>query len=129
MKLTLKEIAQKIDGEILGDETLEIYGVSSFYDAQPYDITFASDPKFLKSLDKTRASAVIVPEYFTYNAEINNLPASNQFDGEVKNSFPLALIKTQNPKRKFFGFYLYFIRQKSRLKPLLRRVLLAVISC
>lgn len=116
MKLTLKEIAQKIDGEILGDETLEIYGVSSFYDAQPYDITFASDPKFLKSLDKTRASAVIVPEYFTYNAEINNLPASNQFDGEVKNSFPLALIKTQNPKRKFFRILSLFHPPKEPAK-------------
>lgn len=101
MKLTLKEIAQKIDGSIIGDETLEICGVSSFYDAQLYDITFASDPKFLKSLDKTRAGAVIVPEDFVCGEE---------------SSFKASLIKTQNPKRKFFRILPLFFPPKEPSK-------------
>jgi len=85
MKLTLKEIAQKIDGKVIGDEALEIYGVSSFDDAESGDITFASDAKFLKNLHNTRAGAVIVPDDF----------------GDIVSVYP-SLIKTLNPKRKFF---------------------------
>ncbi|MBF0389638.1 MAG: UDP-3-O-(3-hydroxymyristoyl)glucosamine N-acyltransferase [Desulfamplus sp.] len=89
MKLTLKEIASKIDGTVVGDETLEIYGVSSFYDAQLQDITFASDPKFLKALNQTRAGAAIVPE---------------DFDDSLleESKVVLPIIKTKNPKRQFF---------------------------
>lgn len=84
MKLTLREIAQKIDGKVIGDETLEIHGVSSFSDAQSGEITFASDSKFLKLLHSTRAGAVIVPEEF-----------------DTSENF-VSFIKTRNPKRKFF---------------------------
>jgi len=91
MKITLKEIAQKIDGKVIGDETLDIYGVSSFSDAVDGEITFASDVKFLKALHTTRAGAVIVPEDFDDSATI--VPSSARF---------VPLIKTRNPKRKFF---------------------------
>ncbi len=103
MKLTLKEIAQRIDGKVIGDETCEIYGVSSFYDAQPEDITFASEPKFLKSLDQTRAGAVIIPENF--------------FSDELcKDNLKVGFIKTQNPKRKFFRLINIFHPTKESTK-------------
>ncbi|WP_186441227.1 UDP-3-O-(3-hydroxymyristoyl)glucosamine N-acyltransferase [Desulfamplus magnetovallimortis] len=61
MKLSLKDIALAIDGEIIGDSSLEIHGVASFEDAGPGEITFASDSKFLKRLHSSRAGAVVVP--------------------------------------------------------------------
>ncbi|MBF0378609.1 MAG: UDP-3-O-(3-hydroxymyristoyl)glucosamine N-acyltransferase [Desulfamplus sp.] len=106
MKLTLKEIAHKIDGKVIGDETLEIFGVSSFYDAKKGEITFASDPKFLKALDRTCAGAVIVPDDFDimlpeeFYGKKDNDNKALEFDKKI--IFPLSLIKTQNPKRKFF---------------------------
>lgn len=101
MKLTLKEIAQKIDGEVIGDETLDIYGVSSFYDAQAEEITFASDVKFLKALHQTRAGAVIVPENF--DDAVRTKTGGMEIDSVCLKPLPKpSLIKTNNPKRKFF---------------------------
>lgn len=108
MKLTLKEIAQKIDGKVVGDETLEIFGVSSFYDAQPKDIIFASDPKFLKALYQSRAGAAIVPEDFDDKQMVHVVKAASAGSSVVmgaeyvKNATTVSLIKTNNPKRKFF---------------------------
>ncbi|MBF0573540.1 MAG: UDP-3-O-(3-hydroxymyristoyl)glucosamine N-acyltransferase [Desulfamplus sp.] len=95
-----------MDGKVIGDETLEIFGVSSFYEAKKGEITFASDPKFLKALDRTCAGAVIVPEDFDIllSEEFANKKDSDtqalRFDKKILLS--LSLIKTKNPKRKFF---------------------------
>jgi len=59
--LTLKEIADKTGAEIVGDPEKTITGVSSFEDADSGELTFASDPKFLKRMDQTRAGAIFVP--------------------------------------------------------------------
>ncbi|MBF0204454.1 MAG: UDP-3-O-(3-hydroxymyristoyl)glucosamine N-acyltransferase [Desulfamplus sp.] len=136
MKLTLREIAQKIDGKVIGDETLEIYGVSSFYDAGENDITFASDAKFLKALHKTNAKAIIVPEdfnekypeYFDINLDTDEKSSKYldiNLDTDEKSSEyldinlntmsskkSLSLIKTQNPKRKFFRILTIFYPTK-----------------
>jgi UDP-3-O-[3-hydroxymyristoyl] glucosamine N-acyltransferase len=61
MKKTLSEIAQLIDGRILGDSEIEISGVNNIDDAIATEITFAVPPH----LDKAAAclaGAVIVPE-------------------------------------------------------------------
>ncbi|MBF0412239.1 MAG: UDP-3-O-(3-hydroxymyristoyl)glucosamine N-acyltransferase [Desulfamplus sp.] len=120
MKITLKEIALKIDGEVIGDETLEIYGVSSFYDAQPSDITFASDAKFLKVLDQTRAGAVIVPENFISDDRVseNGVLSEYNVSGSASKSCAckVALIKAKNPKRKFFRILSLFHPPKQPIK-------------
>ncbi|MBF0258109.1 MAG: UDP-3-O-(3-hydroxymyristoyl)glucosamine N-acyltransferase [Desulfamplus sp.] len=114
LKLTLKEIAQKIDGKVIGDETLEVHGVSSFYDAGSDEITFASDGKFLKALNKTKACAVIVPEdfeYETYYQEVGNQEEAiceTAQESGTNSSFAVSLIKTRNPKRKFFRILAFF---------------------
>lgn len=125
MKLTLKEIAQKIDGRVIGDETLEISGVSSFYDASVEEITFASDLKFLKKLHTTRAGAAIVPEDFD---EADYFSAGRPEDGvpdgspeppasvTLSSKYHLALIKTKNPKGKFFRILAIFHPPKVPLK-------------
>lgn len=59
MRKTLKEIADFIGGEIAGDSQMVITGVSGIEDAQEGDITFLANPKYLKFLDKTKASAII----------------------------------------------------------------------
>ena len=58
---TLKEIADQVDGEVIGDETIEIKGVAAFNDAILSELTFASDAKFLRQLDQCHAGAVMVP--------------------------------------------------------------------
>ena len=70
MELSVKEIAKIINAEIFGDNSLLIKGVSSFEDSKVYDITFASDLKFLNKLEKTGAGAVIVPSSHGIDTEI-----------------------------------------------------------
>ena len=58
----IKEIAKLIDGEIFGDDSLEIVKLSPFFQSKKKDLTFASDEKMLKKINEIEAGVVIVPE-------------------------------------------------------------------
>lgn len=60
MPLTLKELAQKIGAELTGDASLEICSASTLEEAGPGQVTFLANPKYLKHLETTKASAAIV---------------------------------------------------------------------
>ena len=60
MKKTLKELAEWVDGTVIGEGEVEISGVASIEEAEPGEITFIANPKYLSRLSDTRASAVIV---------------------------------------------------------------------
>ena len=49
MKKTLREIADWIDGSILGDETIIIDGITGIDEAGPSDLTFAVPPHLEKA--------------------------------------------------------------------------------
>lgn len=59
MHKTLKEIADFIGGEIIGDSQVTITGVSGIEEARLGDITFLANPKYISFLEKTNASAII----------------------------------------------------------------------
>jgi UDP-3-O-[3-hydroxymyristoyl] glucosamine N-acyltransferase len=65
MTITLREIAQLIDGRLEGDGTLAITGAAILRDAQAGDITLADHPKLAPQLAASRASAAIVSRAFT----------------------------------------------------------------
>jgi len=58
----LKEIATILDGKLIGDSELKIKGVAGISDAKEGYITFATDKKWLKTLDNCNASAFILKE-------------------------------------------------------------------
>jgi UDP-3-O-[3-hydroxymyristoyl] glucosamine N-acyltransferase len=60
--MKLKDIANLIDGEIIGDGELDITGAAGISDAKEGDITFLSTQKLLEGLKNSRASAVIIKE-------------------------------------------------------------------
>lgn len=60
MKKTVKEIAEILNGEVLGDDSVIISGVSGLKEAKEGEITFVANPKYLSLLSKTNASAVIM---------------------------------------------------------------------
>ena len=60
MKKTLKELAEWVDGTVIGEGDVEISGVAPIEEAQPGEITFIANPKYLSKLNETGASAVIV---------------------------------------------------------------------
>ncbi len=60
MKKTINEIASYLGGEVCGDGSTEISGVAGIEEAKPGDLSFVANPKYLKLLQTTRASAVVV---------------------------------------------------------------------
>ncbi|MBI4972519.1 MAG: UDP-3-O-(3-hydroxymyristoyl)glucosamine N-acyltransferase [Candidatus Omnitrophica bacterium] len=59
VRKTLKEIAEIIDGEVVGDSGIVITGISGIKEAGAGDITFLANPKYSAFIEKTNASAII----------------------------------------------------------------------
>ncbi len=56
----LKQLAELVGGDVIGDADLDICRVAPIDQAQSGDITFVSNPKYLGMLSACKASAVIV---------------------------------------------------------------------
>ncbi len=65
MKKRLKELAQWVDGIVVGDGETEISGVAAIEDARMGEIAFIASPKYLPKLKETNASAIIVSKEVT----------------------------------------------------------------
>jgi UDP-3-O-[3-hydroxymyristoyl] glucosamine N-acyltransferase len=65
--MKIREIAAKVQGEVVGDEDLEITGISGIDDAEAGEITYITSERFLNALNAGEASAVLVTEH---NAKI-----------------------------------------------------------
>lgn len=63
--MTLSELAALVGGQVAPDATKhEISGLASLDDAGPGDLSFYGNPKYLRALRKSRATAVLVPQDF-----------------------------------------------------------------
>ena len=60
MEKTLKELADYLGGEVIGDENIKIKGVMTIDEAREGYITFVSNIKYLKRIEETAASAILV---------------------------------------------------------------------
>ncbi|HNX81062.1 MAG TPA: UDP-3-O-(3-hydroxymyristoyl)glucosamine N-acyltransferase [Candidatus Omnitrophota bacterium] len=69
MRKTVQEIAQLLHGEVVGDASVVITGVSGIKEAKAGDITFIANPKYLPLVDKTLASAIITSREVTSAAK------------------------------------------------------------
>ena len=56
----LGEIVARLGGELAGDHDPEIRRIATLESAGPGDLSFVSSAKYLKQLDATRASALIL---------------------------------------------------------------------
>src|SRR3990167_8366761 len=59
MPITVKEIAEFVKGELVGDGRVEITGVSGLLEAGCGEITFIDNPRFKDDAKKTKASCII----------------------------------------------------------------------
>jgi len=59
MRYTLRELAKKVGGRVVGDGSVEISGVGSVQGAEPGQLSFVSDARYLKPAERTKASALI----------------------------------------------------------------------
>ncbi|MCE9519020.1 MAG: UDP-3-O-(3-hydroxymyristoyl)glucosamine N-acyltransferase, partial [Verrucomicrobia bacterium] len=66
MKTTLEQIAGLAQGTIItGDPALTVTGFNTVEEAEPGDVTFFGNPRYLPKLKKSRASVVLAPLQFT----------------------------------------------------------------
>lgn len=61
VSVTVREVAEWVHGELLGDADLPISNARTLSDAEPGDITFLEHERRIEDLYKSRASAAIVP--------------------------------------------------------------------
>jgi UDP-3-O-[3-hydroxymyristoyl] glucosamine N-acyltransferase len=79
--LKLQDIADRIDCRLEGDGAIDIRGLSGIEDAEPGDLTFFTNSKYVAELRTTRASAVIL--------------------GETAEAAPCAMLRTKQPYLAF----------------------------
>ncbi len=60
MQYTLKQIADLVDGQIIGDDQMLVHGINSLAEAREGEISFFADPRYQEDLKSTGASAIIV---------------------------------------------------------------------
>jgi UDP-3-O-[3-hydroxymyristoyl] glucosamine N-acyltransferase len=82
MKKTVREIAHILNGEVVGDASLVIIGLSGIKEAQPGEITFLANPKYASLMHTTKASCVITSK-------------------ETSSDGRLTLIRTDDPNLAF----------------------------
>ena len=97
MEKTLKELASYVGGEVAGDENIRIKGVMTIDDAGVGQITFVSNKKYVKKLDQTKASAVIVSPKIRVKDK-NLLITNNPYL-----AFAKIMDLMMNPETKFSG--------------------------
>ena len=81
MQKTLKEIAEIVGGELIGDGSIKISGLDSIETAKNGDLTFA-DENHVAAAKKSAASAVIIPKNF-----VGELPTNAIKSAEPKIAF------------------------------------------
>lgn len=59
--ISVAEIAERARGEVVGDPAVRIRGVASLDAAQPHELSFVSNARYLPRAQATRAGAVLLP--------------------------------------------------------------------
>lgn len=76
--MKLRELAARVNARFAPEAAeVEISGVASLADANPGDLSFFGNPKYIVALRKSRATAVLVPESFTENLSCHCLHVAN----------------------------------------------------
>ena len=70
MRVTIAEIAAQLRGELIGDGSLPITGLSSAENARPGDLTFAEKEAYFAAAEESPAAAIIVSGPFTSSKKV-----------------------------------------------------------
>ena len=60
--MTVQEIAERLNGTVEGDGSIEIQALASLQEARPGDLSFLHSDKYARQMQETKASAVLVSE-------------------------------------------------------------------
>ena len=65
MTITAAQIAEQLHGQVLGDGSVELTGLSAADHARPGDLTFAEKETYFAAAEQSPAAAIIVSGEFT----------------------------------------------------------------
>lgn len=65
MAHTVSSIAELLQGEVIGDGSIELHGFASADGAQAGDLTFAEKEEYFTAAEQSQASAILVPASFS----------------------------------------------------------------
>jgi UDP-3-O-[3-hydroxymyristoyl] glucosamine N-acyltransferase len=97
---SLTELANHVDGRVIGDGSVVIHKVSAIDEALPGEITFLTHPRYRKFLSQCKASAVIVGRGATdveTDLALNFLEAANPYVAFAK------ILQLFHPAPEFSG--------------------------
>ncbi len=95
--MTLAEVAQMVDGQIFGDPSTVITGVSGIKEAKQGDITFVANPKYTSLMNTTKASAIIT-SFDTNNTDKPLVKTNNSSLAFAKLVSLIGAKKIKHPK-------------------------------
>lgn len=64
MKVTVQQIADLLNGEVIGNAATEVSDLSKIEEGKPGSLSFLSNPKYVPYIYETKASAVIINKSF-----------------------------------------------------------------
>lgn len=76
---TLEFLASNLDGVVKGDSSIQINKIATLSQAGAGDISFCTNPKYLKDLSETKASAVLITEEALEFCNTNAIVLSNPY--------------------------------------------------
>lgn len=76
---TLREIAQKIGGELTGNGEVRISGAAKLDEAGPGEITFLANSRYRELINSTRASAVIIDKTIEVETSIPSIRVDDAY--------------------------------------------------
>jgi UDP-3-O-[3-hydroxymyristoyl] glucosamine N-acyltransferase len=99
VRLTARDIAGIVGGEIAGNPDVLCTGVAGIKEARPGDVTFIASPKYAAALKTTRATVIIFPKAMAAAAE--SLPATRVLVDNPLPAFAALVQKVAPPPVTF----------------------------
>lgn len=98
MEFSAKQIAEFIQGEIIGDENATVHTFAKIEEGVPGAISFLSNPKYTQYIYETQSSVVLVNRDFTSEQEIKAtlIKVDNAYESLAK---LLTLYEMSKPKK------------------------------
>ncbi|MCK5760804.1 MAG: UDP-3-O-(3-hydroxymyristoyl)glucosamine N-acyltransferase, partial [Candidatus Delongbacteria bacterium] len=84
MSININKIAEMINAEVENIKDIEIKNVNKIDEAIEFDISFLHNEKYFSQINTTKASAAIVPKYFTTDRDIILLKVDDPYRSFVK---------------------------------------------
>ena len=99
MEFTAKQIAEVVNGEVVGDENVAVSVFSKIEEGKPGSLTFLSNPKYTNYIYSTEASIVLVSSKFVPEHEVKAtmIKVENPYDCLAR---LMMMYESSKPKKK-----------------------------